>query len=424
MKTLYIQCNMGAAGDMLSAALLELVDDRDAFLDKLNSVGIPNVKMTAEDSVKCGIKGTNFHVYVDGAEEGEEHKHSHEHHHDHNDCVHTHDHSHDHHHDDRHDHDHGHGHHHHNGIREIRHIVEGHLNIPEKVKQDVMAVFNNVAQAECQVHGKDMEHIHFHEVGTMDAVADITAACMLINEINPDRIIVSPIHVGSGNVKCSHGVLPVPAPATALILKGVPIYSTDVKGELCTPTGAAILKHFADEFGPVPVMKTEAIGYGMGKKDFEQANCVRAILGYTDDSTDSINELSCNLDDMTAEEIGYAIDRLYEAGAAEVFTVPAYTKKNRPGVLLTVLCKDGAKEEIVKVIFKHTSTIGIREQKMNRYVLERKTVSCETPYGTIRRKDCKGYGVTKSKFEFDDLANASKASGKSIARIKKEIEKD
>ena len=155
------------------------------------------------------------------------------------------------------------------------------MNISDKAKDDVMAVFNILAEAESEVHGVDIDQIHFHEVGTMDAVADITAVCLLMEKLAPEKVIVSPIHVGSGYVRCAHGILPVPAPATANILKGVPIYSTDLKAELCTPTGAALIKHFADGFGNMPVMTTEAIGYGMGKKEFEKANCVRVMLGET-----------------------------------------------------------------------------------------------------------------------------------------------
>lgn len=306
--------------------------------------------------------------------------------------------------------------------------MNGHLDIPEKVKKDILAVFGSIAQAESHVHGVDMEHIHFHEVGTMDAVADITAVCLLMNEINPDRVVVSPIHVGSGTVRCAHGILPVPAPATAYILQGVPSYSGEIRGELCTPTGAALVKYFADEFAQMPTMRTEKIGYGMGKKDFPRANCVRVILGEsveeenTGFSRDTIWELACNLDDMTAEEIGFALDRLYEAGAVEAFTIPVGTKKNRPGVLLCVLCRADKKEAVIRTLFTHTTTIGIREQEKNRYVLDRTTSEIKTPYGTVRRKDCSGYGVSKSKFEFDDLARIARENGKSIAEIRKELE--
>lgn len=265
MKTLYLDCGMGAAGDMLAAALLELIPDGDAFIEKVNGLGIPGVCVAKEPSVKCGIKGTHVKVTVNGEEESLEHHHDHPHGEDSHPHLHT-----------------GDGHHHpHSGMEDIRHMVEGHLDLPEKVRTDILAVYQLIAQAESHVHGAPVAEIHFHEVGSMDAIADIAMACLLMDMLSPKQVVVSPVHVGSGQVRCAHGVLPVPAPATAHILKGIPIYGGSIKGELCTPTGAALLKHFATCFGPMPLMKTQAIGYGMGKKDFEAANCIRAFLGET-----------------------------------------------------------------------------------------------------------------------------------------------
>ena len=287
---------MGAAGDMLTAALLELLPAPDEFVKELNALGIPGVHFQKETSVKCGITGTHMTVTVNGEEEGS-----------HNLDHHDHDHSHAHHGDvhdhnlDHHDHSHAH-HHHHSSLHDIEHIIRGHLSLPEKVQNDVMAVYRLIAEAESHVHGVPVTEIHFHEVGTMDAIADITAVCMLIDRLSPDEIVVSPVHVGSGQVKCAHGILPVPAPATAHILKDVTIYGGSIRGELCTPTGAALLKHFAARFDSMPVMKTQAIGYGMGKKNFEEVNCVRAMLGEAISTGDEIYELSCNVDDMTGEE--------------------------------------------------------------------------------------------------------------------------
>ena len=258
MKILYLDCGMGAAGDMLTSALLELIPDREEFIKELNELGIPHVKFTAEKSVKCGITGTHMTVTVHGEEEGEHHHHHHdgEHHHHHHD-EHLHEPS----HGECHEH-----HHHHSGMHEIEHIIS-HLKISDKVRQNVLAVYNLIAEAESHAHGKPVTEIHFHEVGTMDAIADVTAVCMLMEKINPDKVYATPVHVGSGHVHCAHGILPVPAPATAFILKDVPIYGGKINGELCTPTGAALLKTFVDSFGEMPVMKTEKIGYGMGKKD-------------------------------------------------------------------------------------------------------------------------------------------------------------
>lgn len=408
MKTLYFDCGMGAAGDMLTAALLELLPEPNKFADKLRSVGIPGVEYTVEKSVKCGITGTHIRVMVNGEEECEHH-HNHDHEHDH-----------EHHHDHEHKHNHNHEHHHHTSLHDIGHIVS-HLNVSEKVKSNILAVYKLIAEAESHAHGRPVEEIHFHEVGTMDAVADVTAVCMLIEEISPDKIIASPIHVGSGHVHCAHGILPVPAPATAYILKDVPIYGGSINGELCTPTGAALLKHFVSEFGNMPVMKISAVGYGMGKKDFERANCVRAMLGETEDKVQQMYELSCNVDDMTAEDIAFACGEILNNGANEAFTVPVGMKKSRSGILLKVICTEDNRSELVKLIFKHTSTIGIREMPFQRYVLDRKTVTVETNYGTVHKKISSGYGVHREKFEHDDLERISKEHNISIEQLRKEL---
>ena len=235
-----------------------------------------------------------------------------------------------------------------------------------------------------------------------------------MDRISPDRVEASPIHVGSGEVKCAHGILPVPAPATAYLLRGLPIYGGSIRGELCTPTGAALLKYFVSRYGEMPVMKVDAIGYGMGKKDFDRANCVRAMLGETADQREEVVELSCNVDDMTAEEIGFAMEQLFEKGAAEVYTLPAGMKKSRPGTLIRVICKEGEKEDMAALLFKHTTTLGIREAVMQRYVLKRDLVTIDTPYGRVRRKDSEGYGVKRSKYEYDDLSRIAREKGVSL----------
>lgn len=419
MKTLYIECAMGAAGDMLTAALLELIEDRESFVNELNELGIPGVEYKIEQTVKCGITGTHMSVTVNGTEENES-MHDHEHHHDHE--QHHHDyHDHDEHHNHHHDNE---EHHHHSSLHDIEHIVRDHLNIPDKVKDDIMSVYELIAEAESHAHNKPVSDIHFHEVGTMDAVADIAAVCLLMNRISPDRVVVSPIHVGSGQVRCAHGILPVPAPATAYILKDVPMYGGSVKGELCTPTGAALLKHFGDSFGDMPVMNTEKIGYGMGKKDFEAANCVRVFLGESKDKTDDIIELECNMDDMSPELIGYAMQKLFDAGALEVYTTAVGMKKSRPGIKLTVLCRPQDKKVIVELIFAHTTTIGIRESSKNRYVLERKIETADSQFGQIRKKVSTGYGVTREKYEYDDIARIANDHDMSIEDVLKNLSQE
>ena len=423
MKNLYIQCNMGAAGDMLMGALLELVADKEEFANKINSLGIPGVAVEVRPSVKCGITGTHVAVTVNGEEE-ESHDHDHEHHHDQDhdqDHDHHHDHDHDHHHEHHHEHEHNQGHHHHGRLGDISLLING-LDISDKVKKDAQAIYETIAKAESQVHGQPMDEIHFHEVGTLDAVADVVGNCILMEMIGADKVTVSPIHVGSGQVKCAHGILPVPAPATAIILEGMPIYSGDVKGELCTPTGAAILKHFADEFGNMPAMVVEKTGYGMGNKDFTAANCVRAMVGTGSQVMGEIVKLECNLDDMSGEAIGFAMDALFDAGALDVYTTPIGMKKSRPAVMLSCLGKAADSQRLAALMLEHTTTIRVMKSICERYTLERHEELRKTPWGDVRVKVCQGYGVKKAKAEHDDVAKIAKENGISIGEVLKEIE--
>ncbi len=534
MKTLYIDCGMGAAGDMLTAALLELCEDREQVLKAFAGFGIPGVTYTAQESVKCGITGTHMQVLVNGVDEfdfmqSHSHEHTHEHTHDHShgdykqykyeltgvesyddvheikhalshihtvesvsvnlmreklmyrcavshaaevekqvkkvvaeivsgaevgDLVseseykpeehththshthehthsheHTHEHSHEHIHEHSHSHDHGHTHthadgtthsHSHSGLDDIAHIIS-HLNVNDKVKQDAVAVYRLIAEAESHAHGLPVTQVHFHEVGSMDAVADVVAVCYLIDLLKPEKIVASPVHVGAGKVKCAHGILPVPAPATAFILKDVPIYGGQIMSELCTPTGAALLKHFVNEFGSMPVMKISATGYGMGRKDFERANCVRVMIGESAQTRSSVFELSCNVDDMTAEEIAYRTEKLFEGGAVEVYTIAIGMKKGRPGTLIRAMCKDDDREKIATLMLKHTTTLGVREVETKRYTLSRNVETVHTEYGDIRKKISTGYGVTKEKFEFEDLKKIADENNISIAQLKAKL---
>lgn len=453
MKLLYLDCGMGAAGDMLGAALAELLPDdaRDAFTSELNAAGIPGVHVSLDPSVKCGITGTHLTVTVNGTEEKEGgHSHSHEHsHHDHqHNHAHDHSHSHDHHHDHSHEHSHSHDHHHdhsHRSLHDIHHIIDD-LKLPEAVRTDILAVYRLIAEAESKAHDKPVSEIHFHEVGTMDAIADIASVCLLLHKLAPDQIIASPIHVGSGQVKCAHGILPVPAPATAYILKDIPIYSGSIQGELCTPTGAALLKHFVTRFDQMPLMTPASTGYGMGTKDLPAANCVRAILGesFAENQAETICELSCNVDDMTGEDIAFAIETFLQNGALDAFTVPCTMKKGRPGVLVTVLCKDPDQKQMTKLILQHTTTLGVRSAIKKRWVLSRtesetvipddmlanvtapnmpagsKTQELKTTGNdcTIRSKTSTGFGITRNKYEHDDLEKIARTYGLTLAQVR------
>lgn len=405
MRTIYLDCSMGAAGDMLMAALLELLPEKDTFLQKMQSLGLPGLEISAEPSVKCGITGTHMRVLIHGEEEGRPHVHAAEEpfhsHADAPEAAHAHVHVHPHHHTD---------------LDELTHRIS-HLNVSEAVRSDILAVYQSIADAESRVHGVPVEQIHFHEVGSLDALADVTGVCLLMELLAPEQVLASPVHVGSGQVRCAHGILPVPAPATALLLEGIPIYGGSIRGELCTPTGAALLRRFVTRFGPLPPMRVEKTGYGMGTKDFEAANCVRAMLGQTEESAGHILELACNLDDMTPEAVGFAMEQLFAAGALDVYTTPIGMKKNRPGILLTCMCREDDREAMLRTIFRHTSTLGVRVSVCDRYTLSRRQYAVQTPDGEIRVKESSGWGVLRRKAEFEDLARIARQTDKSIAEV-------
>lgn len=445
MKVLYLDCGMGAAGDMLMAALSEISPDRGAFFAKMNSLGLRGVRVEAESATRCGIVGTHVRVTVGGDEEtsddAHEHEHDHErmivhnhrpermyvrddrhesehgHHHDHEHHhghahVHAHHHEHEHHHGHTHVHEHDHEDHHehehsHVSMDRIERIIGG-LDVPEAVRRDAIAVYRLIAEAESRAHGVPVDKIHFHEVGDLDAIADIVGVSLLMHELEPDRVVASAVRVGRGHVRCAHGVLPVPAPATEHILHGVPIFSGSIDGEMCTPTGAALLKHFVDEFGEMPQMAVESSGYGMGTKEFEAANCVRAMIGVAEDKRDSVCELTFNVDDMTAEEIGFALERFFDDGALEAYSVPVTMKRSRPGALISVMCREEDREAITESIFRNTTTIGLRESSTTRRVLDRKVETIATPVGEVRVKRSTGYGTTRQKYEFVDLAKIAR----------------
>ena len=397
MKTLYLECKMGAAGDMLMAALYELLDQdqREEFLRTMNHLGLPGMEVAPVPAKTGGIAGTHMQVTVHGREE-----HEHDHHHEHD-----HEHGHDHEHDHEHHHDHatpGH----------IAELIDG-LPLPQAVKDQARSVYAAIAQAEAQAHGCAVGDVHYHEVGALDAVADVTGVCYALHLLDVDCVTASPVHVGSGTVRCAHGIMPVPAPATAALLKGVPVYGGAVQGELCTPTGAALLKTFVQSFGPMPLMTTEKTGYGVGTKEFpQQANCLRAFLGESQEGANGeITELVCNLDDMTPEALAFACARLLEGGALDVYTTPGTMKKGRPGWVLTVLCKPDHEQELVRQIFLHTTTNGLRSRLSQKLYLKPDIRQVQTQWGPVGVKIAKGFGVTHAKPEFEDVAALARENG-------------
>ena len=388
MKTLYIDCGMGAAGDMLTAALLAVCEDREAFLREINAVLAGRAVVTAAPDVKCGVLGLHVSVVINGDEEGEQLRHQHRH----------------------------------TSIGEIRAFLQA-ASVSEQVRADSLAVFERIAAAEAEVHGKEMENIHFHEVGSIDAVADVLGVCMLMEKLAPERVLASPVNVGGGTVQCAHGVLPVPAPATERLLRGIPYYEGEIKSELCTPTGAALLGQFVQRFADLPPMRVSACGYGMGKKDFGRLNAVRILLGETESEQERLLELNCNVDDMTGEELGFALEELMKAGALDAWTETIGMKKGRPGVLINCLGRIEEREKLLRCLFRNTTTLGVRERICGRYAMEREIFTTESAYGPVRVKRSLGFGVSREKAEYEDLAKLARENGVSLQTVRDSIRK-
>ncbi len=389
MKVLYLECNAGASGDMVLGALSDLLDDPKDFARMMESAGIPHVKTTLENSDVFGIAGIRAHISVDGAEEGHE----------------------------------GHRHHEHHTLSNVIGVIEG-LNVSDKVKEDAVAIYRTIAEAEAEAHGQPVDLIHFHEVGALDAVADIVGACMLFETIAPSRVIASPVRTGFGQVHCAHGLLPVPAPATAAILKGIPVYAGDEEGEFCTPTGAAILKHFADEFNNMPTLAFDRVGIGLGSKQYRTANLLRAFLGNAENDLPVIDEITCDIDDMTPEDIGGVIELLLSNGALDAFIRPCIMKKGRPGFELTCLTRKDDTEDISMTILAHTSTIGLRIHEAKRYAMSSRFETYRTDFGDVRIKVSEGFGLRKWKPEYNDLVRAADGNGVTLKEVRDGIRYD
>lgn len=444
MKTLYLECKMGAAGDMLMSALYELLPDQASFLDIMNHLQ-EGIAVTMEKKDTCGIVGTHAVVDIDGETEesedlpcgvlhthaeihthggGDGHAHDHHHEYDH-EYDHEHDHDHEHNHEHKHVHDHGHSHehhhHHHTTPADIQRILDT-LPVPPEVRENAKAVYDRIAAAEAKAHGTSIDHIHFHEVGSLDAVTDVAGVCLAMYLLHPDQVIVSPIHLGSGQVRCAHGIMPVPAPATANLLTGVPCYCGEINGELCTPTGAALLAHFADSFGSMPSLMLEKVGYGVGTKVFPTANCVRAFYGDTNDPQQAeIVELTCHIDDMTAEALAFAGEQLMAQGALDVSVIPMTMKKGRAGIRYTVLCKPKDEERMAAAILRETTTNGVRASRCAKYILRPSVRTVSTSYGPVRIKCADSGNIHHEKPEYDDVANIARASGLPFQKVWQDI---
>lgn len=414
-RTLYLDCFAGASGDMLLGAMLDCGLDFELLRSELEKLGVEGYKLSLTRVDRSGISSAKFDVHLSG--ESHSHEHHHEHHHDHG-----HSHEHHHHHDD-HEHSHEHHHHEHRGLSEIKRIIAS-SNLSETVKQRAQAIFQRIGEAESKIHGIPIETVHFHEVGAIDSIVDIVGACIAFDALKIERIISSPLHVGSGTFKCAHGTYPVPGPATAELLKGVPAYSKDIEGELVTPTGAAIISTLAESYGPMPMMKIEKIGYGAGTRDYPKfPNTLRAIIGELEEDADqtptTITVIEANIDDLNAQVFGYLMDRVLEAGALDIFYTPAQMKKNRPGVLLTLLCKPEDRERMTEIIFRETTTLGVRYRNERREILRREFVTVETEYGPIRIKVSRALDgrVMNASPEFEDCRAAAERHQASLRDV-------
>ena len=393
MKTLYFDCFSGASGDMIIGALLDLGLPLDDLRAALGSLTVEYGSVTAERVLRAGVSATKFHVREAGS--SHDRNHSHDHH-------------------GAHDHHHSHAHHHHHrSIAEITALIRKSA-LSAAGKDRAIHLFERLAAAEAAIHAIPVENVHLHEVGALDSIIDIVGAVHGLERLGADRIVSSPLNLGGGTVKCAHGLFPVPAPATARLLQGVPVYSRDPQMELVTPTGALLVTGYATAFGPLPAMTLSQIGYGAGDRDPKNhPNVLRVIVGEANDGNDEqIVEMTCEIDDMNPQLFGPLMDRLHGAGALDVFYAPVQMKKNRPGTLVTILSTPEHRERLSGILFAETTTIGVRYQEMRRERLDREIVSVETPLGGIRFKVSGRHGkVLNAAPEFDDCARVAAERG-------------
>ena len=416
-KILYLDCFSGASGDMLLGALLDAGAPFDELVQVVESLGLDGVSIARDRVDRSGIGATKFRVALDGAPPDGRHDHEPEHEHHHHDHGHA-----DHHH---HDHDHSHSHdagggrqHHHRGLSEITAIVDrAALSVAARAR--AAGLFRRLAEVEAGIHGVPVEEVHLHEVGAIDSIVDITLTVAAMERLAPDRVVASPLNVGSGTVVCEHGELPVPAPATVELLAGVPIYAKGPPVELVTPTGALLVTAYADAYGPLPPMRVERIGYGAGDRDLPASpNVLRALVGEADElpaeaaASERVVVLECEIDDMNPQLYGVLMERLTEAGAFDVFYAPIQMKKNRPGTLVTVVAPPARREALAGVLFAESTTIGVRVTETARERLDREVVTVESPIGPVRVKVARrGGAVVNAAPEFEDCARLAAEQG-------------
>ena len=372
MRTLYFDCFAGASGDMILGAMVAAGVDPHALSDQLSLLNVDGFNISFETVDRSGLSATYARV-----ETAHEHKHRH--------------------------------------LSDIKQIIEG-SGVSDSAKTLAVKIFTRLAEAEARVHNEPVDRIHFHEVGALDAIVDVAGAAICFDLLKIERFVCSPLHVGSGTIQMAHGRFPIPPPAVAELLKGVPFYSTDIQGELLTPTGAAIITTVCQEFGPIPRMTTDVTGYGAGTRQYENfPNVLRVMLGQTEASA-TIDErlwmIETNIDDMSPQLLGHVMDRTFELGALDCYFTPVQMKKNRPGVLLSVLCGSEEKESLMKLLFTETTTIGVRSYEVDRRALRRSVARVETAYGPIDVKVAHLNGrVVNEMPEFEQVKAAATKAG-------------
>lgn len=379
MKTLYFDCSSGISGNMTLGALLEIVGDEKYLLEELKKLNIDGYKIEISKQVKNGITGTYFNVILE-----------HEHHHSHED-------EHEHHH-------HEHHHHEHRNLNDVNNIIDN-SSLDNNTKDLAKRIFLRVAKAESKVHNKPLDEVHFHEVGAIDSIVDIVGTAILINKINPDKIISSIVNDGYGFIECAHGTMAVPVPATSEIFanSNVKFRQIDIDTELVTPTGAAIIAELAEDFITLPAMVTEKIGWGTGTKDLKIPNVLKVYYGEIQENSENFVVMETNIDDCSGEILGYTSEKLFAQGALDVFYTPIFMKKNRPAYRLSVACRKEDMFKLQNIIFKETTTIGIRYRFESRTELGREFIEIDTKYGKIKAKKVTNNGETYVYPEYESM---------------------
>lgn len=404
-RQLYLECYSGISGDMTVAALLDLGADEQVLRKVLASLPVDGFEIAVTRKVKSGLDACDFDVILDAEHEnhdhdmdylhGHDHHHTHDHSHEHvheDGSVHTHEHHHEHTHEG-HEHHHDHGHHHeHRGLHEILHIID-HADMTERAKETAVRIFEILAEAESKAHGVPADQVHFHEVGAVDSIVDILAVAVCLDNLDITEVIVPFLCEGQGSIRCQHGIIPVPVPAVVNIAQahGLTLKPTGVQGELVTPTGAAIVAAVRTSEKLPQTYRIAKVGMGAGKRDYEGTGVLRAMLlesGRAEDA-DTIWRLESNLDDCSGEVLGFVMDELFAAGARDVYYTPIYMKKNRPAVQINIICREADIEQLQNVLFRNTTTIGIRRCRMERTVLPRELRQADTPCGKVQVKVCR-----------------------------------